>query len=107
MGVHCPGLALQPGRLSKTAGPVASPPSSWWARAVYNNLLCLGITEDVDALLTERAPPSPPWRRWRTRPWATAAWAAWHCFLDSAATLDLPLDWVRHPLPVRPFQAGH
>lgn len=62
-------------------------------RAVYNNLLCLGITEDVDALLTEKGASLASLEEVEDAALGNGGLGRLAaCFLDSAATLDLPLD---------------
>ena len=46
-------------------------------RMVYNNLFCLGLLDDVKALLAEKALTSRFWKTLRTMRSATAVWGVW------------------------------
>ena len=62
-------------------------------RAVYNNLLCLGLIEDVDALLKEKGASLAEFEEIEDAALGNGGLGRLAaCFLDSAATLDLPLD---------------
>lgn len=62
-------------------------------RAVYNNLLCLGLTEEVDALLKEKGVSLSALEEIEDAALGNGGLGRLAaCFLDSAATLDLPLD---------------
>jgi len=62
-------------------------------RAVYNNLLCLGLTEEVDALLKEKGASLSALEEIEDAALGNGGLGRLAaCFLDSAATLNLPLD---------------
>ena len=62
-------------------------------RAVYNNLLCLGLTGEVDALLREKGTSLAALEEIEDAALGNGGLGRLAaCFLDSAATLDLPLD---------------
>ena len=53
-------------------------------RAVFNNLLCLGIYEEAEQAFAELG---VIWKKLKTQRWATAVWADW-----------LPASWIVLPL---------
>jgi starch phosphorylase len=62
-------------------------------RAVYNNLLCLGVTEDVEKALNELGTSLSTLEDIEDAALGNGGLGRLAaCFLDSAATLDLPLD---------------
>lgn len=62
-------------------------------RAVYNNLLCLDLIKDVDALLSEKGASLGELEEIEDAALGNGGLGRLAaCFLDSAATLDLPLD---------------
>lgn len=62
-------------------------------RAVYNNLLCLGLTEEVGNLLREKGADLGDLEEIEDAALGNGGLGRLAaCFLDSAATLDLPLD---------------
>lgn len=62
-------------------------------RAVYHNLLCLGLTRDVDALLWEQGASLASLEEVEDAALGNGGLGRLAaCFLDSAATLNLPLD---------------
>lgn len=62
-------------------------------RAVYNNLLCLGLTEEVDFLLREKGASLEALEEIEDAALGNGGLGRLAaCYLDSAATLDLPLD---------------
>ena len=62
-------------------------------RAVYNNLLCLGLTEQIDALLREKGAGLAAMEDVEDAALGNGGLGRLAaCFLDSAATLSLPLD---------------
>ncbi|MBQ9948294.1 MAG: glycogen/starch/alpha-glucan phosphorylase [Oscillospiraceae bacterium] len=62
-------------------------------RAVYNNLLCLGLLEDADSALSELGAKLSDMEEIEDAALGNGGLGRLAaCFLDSAATLDLPLD---------------
>lgn len=62
-------------------------------RAVYNNLLCLGLTGEIDALLREKGSSLAVMEDVEDAALGNGGLGRLAaCFLDSAATIDLPLD---------------
>lgn len=62
-------------------------------RAVYNNLLCLGLTREVEALLKEKGVSLGELEEIEDAALGNGGLGRLAaCFLDSAATLNLPLD---------------
>lgn len=62
-------------------------------RAVYNNLLCLGLTEEVDKMLGEKGMSLAAFEEIEDAALGNGGLGRLAaCFLDSAATMDLPLD---------------
>ncbi len=62
-------------------------------RAVYNNLLCLGLTDQIGALLKEKGADLSAMEDVEDAALGNGGLGRLAaCFLDSAATLDLPLD---------------
>ena len=62
-------------------------------RMIYNNLLCLGMTEEVDQLLEKNGASLDSFEEVEDCALGNGGLGRLAaCFLDSAATLDLPLD---------------
>lgn len=62
-------------------------------RAIYNNLLCLGLTEEIDALLQGEGASLAQLESVEDAALGNGGLGRLAaCFLDSAATLNLPLD---------------
>lgn len=62
-------------------------------RAIYNNLLCLGLTEEVDFLLRQKGASLESLEEIEDAALGNGGLGRLAaCYLDSAATLDLPLD---------------
>ena len=62
-------------------------------RAVYNNIMCLGLTEEIEKQLSEQGASLSDFEEIEDAALGNGGLGRLAaCFLDSAATLDLPLD---------------
>ena len=75
-------------------------------RAVYNNLLVLDVMKEAEAAFAELGVSLADLEVIEDAALGNGGLGRLAaCFLDSAATLDLPAGWLWHPLQVRSVQA--